>query len=69
MQVAELARRLRLAIFDLDYVMTDGTLYIGPEGEQVKAFNILDGHGLKMLQAAGVATAIISGRNFWTRPA
>jgi 3-deoxy-D-manno-octulosonate 8-phosphate phosphatase (KDO 8-P phosphatase) len=63
MQVAERARRLRLAIFDVDGVMTDGTLYIGPEGEQVKAFNILDGHGLKMLQAAGVATAIISGRN------
>ena len=63
MELPERARRLRLAIFDVDGVMTDGTLYIGPEGEQVKAFNILDGHGLKMLQAAGVATAIISGRN------
>lgn len=62
MELAQRARALRLAIFDVDGVMTDGTLYIGPEGEQVKAFNILDGHGLKMLQAAGVATAIISGR-------
>ena len=63
MELAERARRLELAIFDVDGVMTDGTLYVGPEGERVKAFNILDGHGLKMLQAAGVATAIISGRN------
>lgn len=63
MELAERARRLKLAIFDVDGVMTDGTLYIGPEGEQLKAFNILDGHGLKMLQSAGVATAIISGRD------
>ena len=58
----ERARAVRLAIFDVDGVMTDGTLYIGAEGEAFKAFNILDGHGMKMLQAAGVATAIISGR-------
>ena len=56
------ARGIRLAIFDVDGVMTDGTLYIGAQGEAFKAFNILDGHGLKMLQSAGVATAIISGR-------
>jgi 3-deoxy-D-manno-octulosonate 8-phosphate phosphatase (KDO 8-P phosphatase) len=56
------ARGVRLAIFDVDGVMTDGTLYIGPQGETYKAFNILDGHGVKMLQSAGVATAIISGR-------
>jgi 3-deoxy-D-manno-octulosonate 8-phosphate phosphatase (KDO 8-P phosphatase) len=61
--LAERARALRLAIFDVDGVMTDGTLYIGAEGEAFKAFNILDGHGLKMLQAAGIATAIISGRS------
>jgi len=56
------ARGVRLAIFDVDGVLTDGTLWIGPQGEAFKAFNILDGHGLKMLQAAGVATAILSGR-------
>jgi 3-deoxy-D-manno-octulosonate 8-phosphate phosphatase (KDO 8-P phosphatase) len=56
------ARAVRLAIFDVDGVMTDGTLYIGGEGEAFKAFNILDGHGVKMLQAAGVAAAILSGR-------
>jgi 3-deoxy-D-manno-octulosonate 8-phosphate phosphatase (KDO 8-P phosphatase) len=59
----ERARGVRLAIFDVDGVMTDGTLYIGAQGEAFKAFNILDGHGMKMLQAAGVATAIISGRS------
>jgi 3-deoxy-D-manno-octulosonate 8-phosphate phosphatase (KDO 8-P phosphatase) len=62
MDVEARARAVRLAIFDVDGVMTDGTLYIGPQGETVKAFNILDGHGVKMLQSAGVATAIISGR-------
>jgi 3-deoxy-D-manno-octulosonate 8-phosphate phosphatase (KDO 8-P phosphatase) len=63
MDVTARAKRVRLAIFDVDGVMTDGTLYIGAEGEAFKAFNILDGHGIKMLQAAGVATAIISGRS------
>ena len=57
------ARAVRLAIFDVDGVLTDGTLWIGEEGEVFKAFNILDGHGLKMLQEAGVATAILSGRS------
>ena len=57
------ARAVRLAIFDVDGVMTDGTLFIGAQGEAFKAFNILDGHGVKMLQSAGVATAIISGRS------
>jgi 3-deoxy-D-manno-octulosonate 8-phosphate phosphatase (KDO 8-P phosphatase) len=53
---------VRLAIFDVDGVMTDGTVYLGPRGEAFKAFNILDGHGVKMLHEAGIATAIISGR-------
>lgn len=57
------ARAIRLAIFDVDGVMTDGTVYMGPQGEALKAFNILDGHGLRMLLDAGVATAIISGRS------
>lgn len=62
MDLNESARAVRLAIFDVDGVLTDGTLYIGAQGETFKAFNILDGHGLRMLQAAGVATAILSGR-------
>ena len=63
MELQARARGVRLAIFDVDGVMTDGTLYIGAQGEAFKAFNILDGHGVKMLQSAGVATAIISGRS------
>ncbi len=61
-QVLERARHIRLAIFDVDGVLTDGTLYISPRGEEFKAFNILDGHGLKMLKASGVELAIITGR-------
>lgn len=56
-------KALRLMIFDVDGVMTDGRLYYGPRGEELKAFNTLDGHGLKLLAAAGVATAILSGRS------
>ena len=63
MDFGERARGVRLAIFDVDGVMTDGTVWFGPEGEVFKAFNILDGHGVKLLQASGVATAIISGRS------
>ena len=57
------ARAVRVAIFDVDGVMTDGTLFIGPQGEAFKMFNILDGHGVKMLQSSGVTAAIISGRS------
>jgi len=56
------ARRVRLAIFDVDGVLTDGTLYVTDAGEEIKAFNSLDGHGLKMLRESGVALAIITGR-------
>jgi 3-deoxy-D-manno-octulosonate 8-phosphate phosphatase (KDO 8-P phosphatase) len=63
MDAEQRARAVRLAIFDVDGVMTDGTLLIGPHGEIAKPFNILDGHGMKLLQHAGIATAIISGRS------
>jgi len=56
------ARNVRLMAFDVDGVLTDGTLFVGPEGEEFKSFNILDGHGLRMLRAAGVELAILSGR-------
>ena len=62
-EALERARTVRLAIFDVDGVLTDGTLWIGAQGEAFKAFNILDGHGVKMLQAAGIDTAILSGRD------
>ena len=49
-------------IFDVDGVLTDGTLWYGPSGEELKAFCAHDGHGLKMLAASGVACALLSGR-------
>jgi 3-deoxy-D-manno-octulosonate 8-phosphate phosphatase (KDO 8-P phosphatase) len=50
-------------IFDVDGVLTDGGLHYGPDGETFKTFNVLDGHGIKLLQQSGVAAAIISARN------
>ena len=49
-------------IFDVDGVLTDGTLLYGPQGEELKAFSAHDGHGLKMLADSGVACALLSGR-------
>jgi len=56
------ARRLRLVIFDVDGVLTDGSLYITDAGEEFKAFHAQDGHGMKMLKATGVEQAIVTGR-------
>ena len=56
------ARRVRIAVFDVDGVMTDGTLFLDDLGNESKGFNSLDGHGLKMLARTGVALAIITGR-------
>ncbi len=57
------AARLKLMIFDVDGILTDGSLHFGPDGEVIKTFNVLDGHGIKMLQQSGVAAAIISARH------
>ena len=61
-EVLQRARRIRLMIFDVDGVLTDGTLWYGPRGEELKAFSAHDGHGIKLLAAAGVAIALLSGR-------
>jgi len=53
---------IRLAIFDVDGVLTDGKLYFLVDGSEFKTFNTLDGQGIKMLINSGVRTAIISGR-------
>jgi 3-deoxy-D-manno-octulosonate 8-phosphate phosphatase (KDO 8-P phosphatase) len=59
----ERAKRVRLMLFDVDGVLTDGRLWYGPAGEDRKAFHVLDGHGLKMLAQGGIATGILSGRS------
>ncbi len=63
MSAQEAAARVRLMAFDVDGVMTDGSLYFTPGGDEIKAFSSLDGHGLKMLLSAGIQVAIISGRS------
>ena len=56
------ARNIKLMAFDVDGVLTDGTLYFTSQGDEMKAFSSLDGHGIKMLMQAGLQVAIISGR-------
>src|SRR3954468_24142263 len=56
------ARRVRMVIFDVDGVLTDGRLWYGPGGEELKAFHAFDGHGIHLLRMGGIDTAIISGR-------
>lgn len=62
-EVFEKARHVRLAMFDVDGVLTDGSLYISDAGEEYKAFFSLDGHGMRMLRKSGVELAIITGRS------
>jgi 3-deoxy-D-manno-octulosonate 8-phosphate phosphatase (KDO 8-P phosphatase) len=54
---------VKAAIFDVDGVLTDGSLYIGEHGETFKAFHVLDGHGLKLLAQGGIAPIVITGRD------
>lgn len=60
--VFERARRVRLVVFDVDGVLTDGGLVIDYEGREHKIFNSRDGHGMKLLRRTGVDIAVISGR-------
>ena len=60
--VLERARQVELLILDVDGVLTDGGLIHGDDGQQYKRLNSRDGHGLRMLQEAGIDVAIITGR-------
>ncbi len=57
------AEKIRLVIFDVDGVLTDGSLFLGDDGQEYKAFNSRDGHGMVTLQETGVRLAIITGRS------
>ena len=61
--VRERAAAVRLMLFDVDGVLTDGSLYYGENGEALKRFHALDGHGLKLLTQSGVKVALITGRS------
>ena len=61
-ELRQRAANIKLIIFDVDGVLTDGSLFFGDDGQEYKAFNSLDGHGMKMLQQSGVKIGIITGR-------
>ena len=61
--LATKAQAVRLLVLDVDGVLTNGQLLFTAEGEAMKTFNTLDGHGLKMLKQSGVALAVITGRS------
>jgi len=66
LEPAELIQRLlkiRLLVLDVDGVLTSGALYFSDSGEEIKAFCVLDGQGIKLLQENGISVAIISGRS------
>ncbi len=58
----ERLKKIRLLLLDVDGVLTDGRIIINDRGEETKAFHVRDGHGLKLLQRAGVRVGIITGR-------
>jgi 3-deoxy-D-manno-octulosonate 8-phosphate phosphatase (KDO 8-P phosphatase) len=60
--VKERAAAIRLMVFDVDGVLTDGSLYYGEHGELFKRFHSLDGHGLRLLAEGGIGVALITGR-------
>ena len=57
------AQGVRVAFFDVDGVLTDGGLYFSDAGETLKRFHTLDGHGIKLLQQAGIVPAVVTGRD------
>lgn len=57
------AQGIKVVFFDVDGVLTDGGLLFSEDGEVLKRFNTLDGHGLKLLQQAGITPVVITGRD------
>ncbi len=57
------AQAVRVVFFDVDGVFTDGGLYFSEAGETLKRFHSLDGHGIKLLQRAGITPAVVTGRD------
>lgn len=61
--VIERASQVRLMVFDVDGILTDGSLWYGEQGEVLKRFHVLDGHGLKMLTTSGIDVALMTARD------
>ena len=62
MTLEEKIKKIKLLLLDVDGVLTDGRIYFSNDGHEMKAFNTLDGHGIKLLRKTGVETGIITGR-------
>lgn len=58
----ECLKNIKLLLLDVDGVLTDGRITYNSDGTETKAFDVKDGHGLKMLQRAGIKVGIITGR-------
>ncbi len=61
-RIIEKAKKIKLLILDVDGVLTDGSIILDSNGNELKSFHVRDGHGIKMLERAGIKTAIITGR-------
>ena len=61
-QIMQKAEKVQLLICDVDGVMSDGLIYMGNNGEELKAFNVRDGYGIRCLLTSGIEVAIITGR-------
>ena len=62
-EITARAAQIKLVVFDVDGILTDGSLYLSDDGQEIKAFFALDGHGIKMLKRSGVELAVITGRH------
>lgn len=62
-QVWKSARKVRLLILDVDGVLTDGRIIMDDQGREIKAFDVRDGHGIKLLLLAGIEVAMLTGRS------
>ncbi len=60
--IEEKAKKIRLLVLDVDGVMTDGSILLDNDGNEFKRFHVRDGHGIRMIQKAGIMVAIITGR-------
>jgi 3-deoxy-D-manno-octulosonate 8-phosphate phosphatase (KDO 8-P phosphatase) len=60
--IIQKAKKIKLLILDVDGVMTDGSIILDNKGNELKRFHVRDGHGIKMIQKAGITLAIITGR-------
>src|SRR5262249_1898576 len=63
MDLTDRCKKIKLLLLDVDGVLTDGRLYFGTRGEELKVFHVRDGYGIKLWHDEGFRSGIISGRN------